>query len=197
MGPKLKATRGTIMRNNIIAFAGAHGIGKSRLALELANRLKKEKPFCEVSLIQEVARQWVKAPLDKNAIQQGIFGQQLADECRSVILASLVVSCRSLLDNLAYALASEKTGPTKWPWLDKAIPLAKELCKEYRLLIFLRPVGHKILDDGFRDTSPETQAEIDNILADLVADLPGVNIFIPDLSLGFESALDSIMERLR
>lgn len=150
--------RGVTMK---IGILGAHGTGKSTLAMSLAAEHKKRWPGRRVAILQEVAR---GCPLAINkqttdAAQRWIYHQQISAEIEMSAGADILVCDRTVLDNLAYA---ERAGLN-----DLIVDCFGEALRwmaTYSEIHFLSPNG-EIAADGFRDTDPGFQADIDKILA--------------------------------
>lgn len=91
-----------------IAVSGTHGTGKSTKVMELARRLKIERPNSEVGMLMEVARS-CPGPLNKAATegsQLWIFAEQIRRELemmRPIGCYDCLITDRSIMDNVAYS----------------------------------------------------------------------------------------------
>jgi hypothetical protein len=148
-----------------IGLMGTHGTGKSTYSRKLWTWAQEEFGVV-VSLIKEVAR---RCPYTINKdtsaeAQLWIFTTQMAEELAAIRRAEVVICDRTVLDGLAY---SEAAGFTDV--VDACLPMALMWMERYSEVYWFRPVKGRLVDDGFRDTDPKFQAEIDGILAVWIA----------------------------
>jgi len=165
-----------------IGLMGTHGTGKSTYSRKLWAWAQKEFGG-GVSLIKEVARR-CEYPVNKETsaeAQLWIFTTQMAEELAAMRRAEVVICDRTVLDGLAY---SEAAGLTDV--VDACLPMALMWIERYSEIYWFRPVKGRLVADGFRDTDPKFQAEIDMILADWiityhlkVTEVNGDGLFIP------------------
>ncbi len=150
-----------------IGIMGSHGTGKTTLALRLAAEMKQREPGKTVSMVAETARNcpWPINKATTEEAQRWIFLEKMRQELEASRSADIVVCDRTVLDNLAYA---ERAGlfHLVMDFFHGAIRWMKT---NYDRIHFLRPAGVPIAADGFRDTDPDFQAEIDVILCRWVA----------------------------
>lgn len=154
-----------------IAISGAHGVGKSTLAVLLATEL-------QLPLIEEVARtvagemgymstQDIIAAnvIDKQRFQDTVLSCQLNTEfCYG---ARGFVSDRSVLDIAAYMA---------WYKLPEAREIKKnaiEFARNNYDLVFYIPLDERPAeDDGFRLVDRKSQEQVDKLIAGMIAKLP-------------------------
>lgn len=154
-----------------IAISGAHGVGKSTLAVLLATEL-------QLPLIEEVARtvagemgymstQDIVAAnaLDKQRFQNAVLDCQLNTEFRHYTRG--FVSDRSVLDIAAYMA---------WYKLPEAREVKKNAIEyawnNYELIFYIPLDERPAEDDGFRLVDRKSQEQIDRLIAGMVAKLP-------------------------
>lgn len=144
-----------------IGIMGAHGTGKTTLALQMASDRKQLHPEDQVGLLTEIAR---SCPFAINEAatpeaQSWIFHQQIIREIEENSRNSVLYCDRTVLDSLAYCYHAGFFGQAR-----TLLPLALEHLDTYDELYFLRPNG-AITSDGFRSTDPNFQRSIDRILS--------------------------------
>lgn len=145
-----------------IGLMGTHGTGKSTFARALWAMAQEANHGISVAMIKEIAR---KCPLPVNRktselAQLWIFHRQMWEELAALGRGANWVICdRTALDSLAYA---EAAGLDEV--VDACLPEALEWMDRYTDIYWFRPVPGRLVEDGFRDTDPAFQAEIDNIL---------------------------------
>jgi nicotinamide riboside kinase len=156
-----------------IAISGAHGVGKSSLALLLATEVN-------LPLIEEVARTVAEKtgfhntqevidahPLDKERFQNAVLSRQLNTEFQHG--AQGFVSDRSVIDIAAYSTWY------KLPLAKKVRQNAVEYARNNYDLVFYIPLDERQAeDDGFRLVDRESQKRISILIACMVAKLPNV-----------------------
>ena len=144
-----------------IAFIGTHGVGKTTLAYELCNELKKQD--LDVGFIDEIAR---RCPFPINEAtsreaQTWILATTIARELELGNIYANIICDRSVLDNYVYLY--HKFGHTP-----ELYGLATYWVRTYDLL-FRVPLTQKYLrPDGVRSTDLEFQAAIDQKLQQLL-----------------------------
>ena len=144
-----------------IAFIGTHGIGKTTLAYELCNELKKQ--HLDVGFIDEIAR---RCPFPINEAtsleaQTWILATTIARELELNKIYPNIICDRSVLDNYVYLY-------NKFGHIDELHALAKYWVRTYDLL-FRVPFTRKYLHpDGVRSTDLEFQETIDRKLEELL-----------------------------
>lgn len=152
-----------------VGIMGAHGTGKTTLALQMASRRKELTPKDSVGILTEIARS-CPYPLNHEATpeaQAWIFHTQIVRELEESGLNDIVFCDRTILDSLAYSRAAGFHGQVK-----QLLPIASMWLNTYGELYFLRPGKDAIIAaDGFRDLDPAFQLRIDRILADWVREL--------------------------
>lgn len=150
-----------------IGIMGAHGCGKTSLAGELARYYGEE-----CLLLSEGAREcpWPINQAMSLKSQRWLLGRQIAMEH----LAGWdrhVVCDRTILDPIVYTTwMMEVTNNKEFvQFLAASVPFALEWFKaEYDLVVWCRPDGREVADDGFRDLDPEFQQRIDAIFGRMV-----------------------------
>jgi GTPase SAR1 family protein len=144
-----------------IAFIGTHGVGKTTLAYELCNELKKQD--LDVGFIDEIAR---RCPFPINEAtsleaQTWIIATTIARELELGNIYPNVICDRSVLDNYVYLYH-------RFGHIPELHRLATYWIRTYDLL-FKVPLTQKYLrPDGIRSTDLEFQTVIDRKLAELL-----------------------------
>lgn len=142
-----------------IGIMGAHGVGKTTFAHNLAESLKG-------GLVEGTAREcpWPVNRATTEESQQWIFHRQILRELEAEAEFDFVICDRTVLDGMAYAevagfkdlVMTHLTATLDW-------------MRTYTFLYFMRPGGPgRLVDDGFRDTDPGFQAEVDGALGNWV-----------------------------
>jgi thymidylate kinase len=150
--------RGISLREAMkIAFIGTHGIGKTTLAYELCNELKKQ--HLDVGFIDEIAR---RCPFPINEAtsleaQTWILATTMAREMELNKIYPNIICDRSVIDNYVYLYH-------KFGHIRELHSLATYWVRTYDLL-FKVPFTRKYLrPDGVRSTDHEFQEAIDQKL---------------------------------
>lgn len=144
-----------------IAFIGTHGIGKTTLAYELCNELKKQ--HLDVGFIDEIAR---RCPFPINEAtsleaQTWILATTIARELELNKIYPNVICDRAVIDNYVYLYH-------KFGHIPELHSLASYWVRTYDLL-FKVPFTRKYLrPDGVRSTDVEFQEAIDQKLEQLL-----------------------------
>jgi len=144
-----------------IGITGTHGTGKTGFALRMAAHLKSDHPGENVGILTEVART-CPLPINKETselAQSWIFHGQLVREIELEARNEILICDRTILDSIAY---SERAGFKAQALMHLSIAL--DWMSSYDELYFLRP-SIAPANDGFRDTDPDFQKDIDRILA--------------------------------
>lgn len=140
-----------------IAFIGTHGVGKTTLAYELCNELKKQS--LDVGFIDEIAR---RCPFPINEAtsleaQTWILATTMARELELSKIYPNIICDRSVLDNYVYL-------HHKFGHIPELHGLASYWVRSYDLL-FKVPFTRKYLrPDGVRSTDLEFQESIEQEL---------------------------------
>jgi hypothetical protein len=146
-----------------IAFIGTHGIGKTTLAYELCNELKKQ--HLDVGFIDEIARR-CPFPINEDTsleAQTWILATTMARELELNKIYPNIICDRSVLDNYVYLYH-------KFGHIEALHGLAIYWVRTYDLL-FKVPFTRKYLRaDGVRSTDLEFQESIDRQLTNLLRD---------------------------
>ena len=146
-----------------IAFIGTHGIGKTTLAYELCNELKKQ--HLDVGFIDEIAR---RCPFPINEAtsleaQTWILATTIARELELGKIYPNIICDRSVLDNYVYLYH-------KFGHIPELHGLTRYWVRTYDLL-FKVPFTRKYLrPDGVRSTDLEFQEIIDQKLDQLLGE---------------------------
>ena len=144
-----------------IAFIGTHGIGKTTLAYELCNELKKR--HLDVGFIDEIARR-CPFPINESTsleAQTWIIATTIARELELSKIYPNIICDRSVFDNYVYLFH-------KFGHIPEIHGLVRYWAKTYDLL-FKVPFTRKFLrPDGVRSTDLEFQESIDLKLTDLL-----------------------------
>jgi len=148
------------MKSIKVGIMGAHGTGKTLLAMSLAADFKKSYPDVQVGIVSEIARD-CPFPINKETsveAQLWIYHAQMKAELEMSKKNTIIVCDRTVLDGLAYARAAgfmemfEEYFYIALNWLDT-----------YDEICWRRPKD-AIADDGFRDIDPVFQSRIDLII---------------------------------
>jgi len=144
-----------------VAFIGTHGVGKTTLCYDLAAHLKRLD--FSVDLVKEVARE-CPLPINQDTTleaQSWILHTQIAREIAATDGYQAVICDRSVLDNYAYLVHQVgRVAPME--------PVIAQWLTTYSLLVKV-PIWEPPRFDGTRDLSETFQAEIDQMIDDLVA----------------------------
>ena len=146
-----------------IAFLGSHGVGKTTLCFDVAARLKRLD--MAVDLVKEVARS-CPLPINRDTTleaQAWILHTQVAEEIVAASRYDVVVCDRSVLDNYAYLVHQVGRRP-------EYEELVRTWMRTYHGL-FKVPIIAEPSFDGTRDTSATFQAEVDEVIDELLDDL--------------------------
>jgi len=145
-----------------IGITGAHGVGKTTFLYKLASDYKTKKPELSVGILPEVAR-YCPMPINRKTViesQQWIFCTQMAEELKHSYLNDVLICDRTILDNIAYAKYAGFDS-----WCENALNIAVPFLATYTEIIYIRPSGKDVYDDGVRDTDIAFQYAIDDILS--------------------------------
>ncbi len=146
-----------------IAFIGTHGIGKTTLAYELCNELKKQ--HLDVGFIDEIARR-CPFPINEETsleAQTWILTTTISRELELNKIYPNIICDRSVLDNYVYLYH-------KFGHIGELHALTSYWVRTYDLL-FRVPFTRKYLRaDGVRSTDLEFQEAIDTSLAQLLGE---------------------------
>lgn len=144
-----------------IAFLGTHGVGKTTLCFDVAARLKRLD--LAVDLVKEVARS-CPLPINRDTTleaQEWILHTQIAQEIAAASRYQVVVCDRSALDNYAYLVMQvgrrSELDALVGAWMGTYQGLFKV------------PILSTPSFDGTRDTSAAFQAEVDQVIDDLLS----------------------------
>lgn len=144
-----------------IAFIGTHGIGKTTLAYELCNELKKR--HMDVGFIDEIARR-CPFPINESTsleAQIWIIATTIARELELTKIYPNIICDRSVFDNYVYLYY-------RFGHIPEIHGLVNYWAQTYDLL-FKVPYTQKYLHpDGVRSTDLEFQKAIDRKLSDLL-----------------------------
>ena len=144
-----------------IAFIGTHGVGKTTLAYELCNELKKQD--LDVGFIDEIARR-CPFPINESTnleAQTWILATSIARELELNKIYPNIICDRSVLDNYVYLYH-------RFGHIPELYALTRYWIRTYDLL-FKVPLTRKYLRaDGVRSTDLEFQEAIDAKLDDLL-----------------------------
>lgn len=173
------------------ALAGAHGVGKTTAAKQLAARLEAEFPSLAIAVLPEVARQcpW---PINQEArpeAQQWIFHSQMTAELEAGRTADILICDRSGLDSLIYAAAAQEAGrPGDWSFITPTLGYFMEVwLATYACWWWLRP-SFPLAADGLRDTCPAFQAQVDGCFASFIS-----GVHQPDTFLNWPGLEEALM----
>ncbi len=144
-----------------IAFIGTHGVGKTTLAYELCNELKKQD--LDVGFIDEIAR---RCPFPINEAtsleaQTWILATTIARELELSKIYPNIICDRAVLDNYVYLYH-------KFGHIPELHSLASYWVRTYDLLFKVPLTGRYLKPDGVRSTDLEFQETIDRKLIQLL-----------------------------
>jgi len=145
-----------------IAFIGAHGVGKTTLAYELCNELKKQS--FDVAFLDEIAR---RCPFPINEAtsleaQTWILATTIARELELGKVYPNLICDRSVIDNYVYLYH-------RFGDIPELHALTSYWVKTYDLLLKVPLTQNYLKPDGVRSTDLEFQEAIDAKLLDLLA----------------------------
>ena len=144
-----------------IAFIGTHGVGKTTLAYQLCNELKKQD--LDVGFIDEIARR-CPFPINESTsleAQTWILATSIARELELAKIYPNIICDRSVLDNYVYLYH-------RFGHVPELYALAAYWIRTYDLL-FKVPLNRGYLRaDGVRSTDYEFQEAIETKLLDLL-----------------------------
>jgi thymidylate kinase len=144
-----------------IAFIGTHGIGKTTLAYELCNELKKQD--LDVGFIDEIARR-CPFPINETTsleAQTWILATSIARELELGKIYPNIICDRSVLDNYVYLYH-------RFGHIPELYALATYWIRTYDLLFKVPITRNYLRPDGVRSTDYEFQEAIDGKLSDLL-----------------------------
>lgn len=146
-----------------IAFIGTHGIGKTTLAYELCNELKKQN--LDVGFIDEIAR---RCPFPINEAtsleaQTWILATTIARELELGKIYPNIICDRSVFDNYVYLYH-------KFGHIPELHGLTSYWIRTYDLLFRVPLTTTYLRPDGIRSTDLEFQEVIDRKLIQLLRD---------------------------
>lgn len=158
-----------------IALTGAHGVGKTTLLNVLKHELGGPS---EVAICREVPRVIIGAAGNDTFFRRGentplrqllILFYQVIEEGLRRREADTVLADRTLVDHLAYTvvLFPEMVGCPEYTAILNA---ARLWLPEYDLIVKL-PIEFAVVDDGVREADTEFQAQIDDAIDGLYAEL--------------------------
>lgn len=165
----LAANNGNVKK---VGIMGAHSTGKTTLAADYADLVALYYP--RTTLIFEQARA-CPYPINQAMTlksKRWLFGRQIVSEASAAMESEAMVCDRTILDPLVYATWLLEHGHGEIaPFLNLAMPYALKHLRTYTVLFWCRPVGSGCgpVDDGFRDTDPDFQYEIDRIFERFVS----------------------------
>jgi hypothetical protein len=149
----------------IHAFTGPQGTGKTTGAYQYANWLVKENPGKTVGLVVDVERR-CPYPINQETTrkaQEWIFFHQMAAELSAMAEYDLVVSDRTIMDVIAYSMASNFRLQA-----DDMLFIWRKHSHYYSRIIFRHSATNAWnLPDGCRDTDPAFRARIEATLYEL------------------------------
>ena len=145
-----------------ISFIGTHGIGKTTLAYELCNELKKR--HLDVGFVDEIAR---RCPFPINEAtsleaQTWVLATTIARELELNKIYPNIICARSVIDNYVYLYH-------KFGHIPELHSLASYWVQTYDLLFRVPFTRRYLRPDGVRSTDLEFQEAIDQKLRELLA----------------------------
>lgn len=150
-------------RNTHIGLMGTHGTGKSTWARALFNKQQHITP--RITTITEVARMCPYS-INQHTSQKAqlwIFHTQLKSELEAMYQYDFIICDRTILDSLVYAECAGLSDV-----VDACMPSALMWLENYTELLWFRPYQDRLVADGFRDTDPKFQREVDNCFASFI-----------------------------
>lgn len=159
-----------------IGVLGSHGVGKTTLALDLAQQLQKMGRY-SVTVLTELARE-CPYPLGVNQIPEAtnwLISRQMSRELELQRHSTVLVCDRTSIDSLCYTRASGHM-------LDESVllvPGAMQWLQTYDLLVWIRPSGH-LVDDGYRMLDHGFRQKVDESFEALLEPFPKERLFVID-----------------
>jgi nicotinamide riboside kinase len=149
-----------------IGVIGAHGCGKTDIALQITSRIKSRFPGLSVDFLRELVRQ---CPYPINRIstieaQQWIYHAQMVKELEHARRNDILVCDRTVLDGFVYAIFQGFHD-----FVARQIPIALGHFNTYDHVLFVRPESPPH-NDGVRDSSIYYQAVVDQIFEKLISE---------------------------
>ena len=144
-----------------IAFIGTHGVGKTTLAYELCNELKKQ--HLDVGFIDEIARR-CPFPINEETSLEAQTWILTTTICRELELNKIypnIICDRSVLDNYVYLFH-------KFGHVPELHGLVRYWVQTYDLLFRVPLTREYLRPDGVRSIAFEFQETIDNKLVQLL-----------------------------
>lgn len=166
-----------------IAFIGTHGVGKTTLAYELCNELKKQD--LDVGFIDEIARRCPFAINEATSLeaQTWILATTIARELELNKIYRHVICDRSVLDNYVYLFH-------KFGHIEELRRLTLYWVRTYDLLFKVSLTRKYLKPDGVRSTDLEFQEAIDQKLLQLLDESDISYYDHEDMSRTLERILD-------
>lgn len=155
-----------------VGILGSHGVGKTTLALDLAQQLQKMGRY-SVTVLTELARE-CPYPLGVGQTFEAtnwLIARQISRELELQRHASVLVCDRTSIDAICYTMASGRQ-------FDDAQLLShssKQWLASYDLLIWIRPSG-SVVDDGFRMVDLGFRQTVDDCFDHCLKDYPAEKI---------------------
>lgn len=157
-----------------IGVLGSHGVGKTTLALDLAQQLQKMGRY-SVTVLTELARE-CPYPLGVNQIPEAtnwLISRQISRELELQRHSTVLVCDRTSVDALCYTRASGHM-------LDERVLMvqgAMQWLLTYDLLVWIRPSGH-LVDDGYRMLDHGFRQKVDDSFEHMLAEFPKERLLI-------------------
>ena len=156
-----------------IGFLGTHGVRKTTYALQTALQLKKHETKKSVGFLNEIVRE-CPFTINKDSSPEAqiwIYHKQILREIEMCRLYDFLICDRTILDGLVYAqYAGFKD------IVDDYLNPALSWMSTYDRLYWLRPKGSRPVNDGFRDTDPVFQKDIDKIMSEWIKQF-GIDVY--------------------
>jgi thymidylate kinase len=144
-----------------IAFIGTHGVGKTTLAYELCNELKKQ--HLDVGFIDEIARR-CPFPINEETsleAQTWILATTISRELELGKIYPNIICDRSVLDNYVYLVH-------KFGHIEELHGLVRYWVRTYDLLFRVPFTREYLRPDGLRSVDLEFQEAIDGKLIQIL-----------------------------
>ncbi len=136
-----------------IGFCGSHSTGKTTLAKML------HRDTIGSYFVSEIARRHIPGNLKNCETQQKILTDQIKEEVYASIQADIVITDRTVIDNLAYL---DNTCP--FTARKRAFEIMQNWINTYTVIFFCPIENIPLKDDGFRRTDTTERERIERAI---------------------------------
>jgi nicotinamide riboside kinase len=162
-----------------IGILGSHGVGKTTLALDLAQQMQKMGRY-SVTVLTELARE-CPYPLGINQAPEAtnwLISRQMSRELELQRHSTVLVCDRTSIDGLCYTRANGYL-------LDENVLLinaAMQWLKTYDFLVWIRPSG-QLISDGYRMLDHGFRQKVDDSFEHMLSGFPKERLLVVEQSL--------------